>query len=194
MVAIREQDPLRMTEAEYLAFERESDIRHEYIDGYVVAMAGASRAHNIICANLSRVIGNQILDKNCELYQSDMRVKTLAVDYTYPDITVVCDEPDFTDDSNMILLNPLLIIEVLSPSTERHDRGRKFQDYRDIQSLQEYVLISQDNPRIERFTRQNDVWVFADASLLDETIELPSIACVLNLEDVYHKVNFEGDK
>lgn len=192
MVAIRDQDPLRMTEDEYLAFEQESEVRHEYIDGYVVAMAGASRAHNLICANLSRVIGNQILDKNCELYQSDMRVKTQALDYTYPDITVVCDEPDFTDTSNMILLNPLLIIEVLSPSTERHDRGRKFQDYRDIQSLQDYILVSQDSPRIERFIRQNDVWVFAEAKALDDSIELPSIGCVLSLMDVYHKVSFEG--
>lgn len=134
MVVIQhdDQDPLRMSEKDYLAFELESDARHEYIDGYVVAMTGASRAHNLISANLSRVSGNQIVDKDCELYLSYMRVKGGAVDYTYPDITVVCSEPQFTDDKSVILVNPSLIMEVLSPFTEGYDRGRKFQDYRDI--------------------------------------------------------------
>lgn len=126
-------------------------------------------------------------------YQSDMHVKGVAINYIYLDITVVCGEPQFTDDKSVILVKPLLIIEVLSPSTEGYDRGRKFQDYRDIQSLQEYVLVSQDSPRIERFTRHNDIWLFADAKTIDASIELSAIGCILNLADVYRKVSF-GDK
>lgn len=193
MVALPQHTPQRMTEAEYLAFERESDIKHEYLDGYVIAMAGASRQHNLICANLSRLIGNHILDRNCELYQSDMRVKTISADYTYPDVTVVCGSPDFADNQMDILLNPTLIIEVLSSSTERYDRGKKFQDYRERNTLQEYVLVSQETARIERFVRQNDEWIFADAQGLDSTIILTSLDCTLQLSDVYRKVEFNPD-
>lgn len=112
--------------------------------------------------------------------------------YIYPDISVVCGEPEFEDDFVDTLLNPTVIIEVLSPSTELYDRGRKFQHYRTLTSLQEYVLIAQDSYRVEHFIRQpNDEWLLSDAVTLDATIQLPSIQCQLALSDVYEKVTFE---
>lgn len=182
-----------VTPEEYLAFERASEIKHEYLGGEVYAMTGASRNHNKIVANTLASLHGQLRKSPCEIYPSDMRVKTRSpVLYTYPDITIVCDEPQFEDTILDTLLNPTVIIEVLSPSTEAYDRGNKFRHYRTIPSLQEYVLIAQDSRRIERYLRQpNNEWLLSEAAGPDATLTLPSIQCELALADVYEKVTFE---
>ena len=158
MVALsEEQHPIRMTEAEYLAFERQSEAKHEFIDGEVIAMVGASRAHNLICVDLLRIISTHLRGKDCEVYSSDMRVKIARKKYTYPDVTIVCGAAQFADDEFDNLLNPTVIIEVLSKTTEAYDRGKKFKSYRQLDSLQEYILVAQDSPHIERYFIQLQV-------------------------------------
>jgi Uma2 family endonuclease len=185
-----------MTPEAYLEFERASEMKHEYFGGEVFAMTGASRNHNRIVANMLASLHGQLRKRPCEVYPSDMRVKTRStILYTYPDISIVCGEPQFEDEVLDTLLNPTVIIEVLSPSTERYDRGRKFQHYRTLLSLQEYVLIAQDSYRIERYLRQpNDEWLFSDFTAINSTLELTSIQCQLALADVYEKVTFEDEQ
>jgi Uma2 family endonuclease len=181
-----------MTPQEYLRFERASEIKHEFYNGEVFAMTGASRNHNLISHAVGRHLGNQLAGRACDVYQSDMRVFIPATGlYTYPDVTVVCGTAQFEDKEFDTLLNPTVIIEVLSPSTEKYDRGKKFEHYRSIPSLREYVLIAQDEARIQRFSLQNDFWVFDEAAALDATLTLTSIECTLALSDVYEKVTFE---
>jgi len=181
------------TEAEYLAFERTSDTRHEYHQGEIFEMVGASLNHNRIVMNTAGSLFAQLLQRPCEIFSNDMRLKIPTTRlYTYPDIVAVCGEPQLADDEMDILLNPVLIIEVLSPSTETYDRGKKFQDYRTISTLQEYLLIAQDAHRVERFLRQsNGEWLLTDAIGLDATLDLPSIGCSLALADIYQKIVFE---
>lgn len=182
-----------MTEAEYLAFERASETKHEYLNGQVYAMTGASRAHNLICSYTAASLINQLQGRPCEVYPGDMRIKVSRTGlYTYADVSVVCGEAQFEDAELDMLLNPIVIVEVLSPTTESYDRGKKFQHYRQLAALREYVLIAQDSPRIERFLRRDDEsWVLQDAQGLDSHLELPSIGCTLTLADVYQKVTFE---
>ncbi|MCA9911874.1 MAG: Uma2 family endonuclease, partial [Anaerolineae bacterium] len=139
---------------EYLAMERDSDIKHEFINGEIFAIAGASREHTLITGNTLTLLNQQLQDTACEVYGSDMRVRVSPTRYTYPDLSLVCDTPQFTDDKPGSLLNPLLIIEVLSESTEQKDRTIKFRDYRKLASLQGYILILQDTPHIELYSRQ----------------------------------------
>jgi Uma2 family endonuclease len=181
----------RWTVEEYLAFERESDEKHEFIDGEVYAMSGASRKHNLIVFNTVTALGNQLKDRSCEAYVNDMRIKLKSQNYTYPDLAVVCDSPKFETAEVDTLLNPTLIVEVLSPSTERYDRGRKFELYRSLASMQEYVLIAQDRVHVERYVRQTDnTWVFSELDKVDDRLELSSIGCSLILTDIYAKVRF----
>jgi Uma2 family endonuclease len=191
-------DSMAMTEAEYLAFERSSEFKHEYIDGEAFAMTGASRAHNLISVNLITSIRTQLRGKPCQVYPGDMRVKIETLQqYTYPDLSVACGTAQFTSDQPESLLTPTLIVKILSPSTERYDRGKKFQIYRKLPSLQEYVLIAQDSPRIESYRLQdNGTWTFSDVEGLDTRIELNSIGCILDLKEVYDLVMFgqDGDK
>ena len=184
-----------MSEADYLLFERKNEAKHEFFAGEVFAMTGASEAHNLISTSTSFLLYGQLRGRSCKIYPGDMRVKVTATGlYTYPDISVVCGETEFTDDQLDTLINPTVIIEILSPSTERYDRGKKFQHYREIASLQEYILIAQDSPRIERYRRQTgNAWEFMDASSLDAELELPSIGCVLALAEVYEQVDFSAD-
>lgn len=193
MVAIQHTpEPLHMTEAEYLVFERESEIKHEYLDGQVFAMASATWNHNMICTYTSAALIAALSGKPYQVSSADMRVKA-AKNYVYPDILVVCGEPEFEQNKFDNLLNPLLIIEVLSPSSELYDRSEKFDLYRSIDSLQEYLLISQDKPRIERFLRQNDVWVYTDVKGRNSNIVLPSLDCTLSLSSVYEKITFSDE-
>jgi Uma2 family endonuclease len=184
-----------MSETEYLAMERASEIKHEYVDGYTYAMAAASRSHNLICTNVVAILHPNLRKKPCEIYQSDMRLKVQVSGlYTYPDISVACGEPQFADDTFDTLLNPVLLVEVLSASTNAYDRGKKFQHYRQIESLREYLLIAQDSPRIERFVRQDDdTWVLTDAVGLEASIALASVAATLPLVEVYERVTFEAE-
>jgi len=179
-----------MTEAEYLEFERTSEIKHEFFAGEVLSMTGASEAHNLICVNVIAELRNQLRGRSCKIYPSDMRVKVEATGlYTYPDISVVCGDAQFADTELDTLINPLVIIEVLSPSTERYDRGRKFQQYRVLPSLREYVLVAQDHPRIEHYhLQETGTWQLSDAQGMEANLELPSIGCTLALAEVYEQV------
>jgi Uma2 family endonuclease len=179
-----------VSEEEYLARERAGEDRHEYRRGEIVAMVGASREHNLIVTDTVRSLGTQLRKRPCELYSNDMRLKIATLGkYTYPDIVVVCGEPRFADDYVDNLLNPTVLIEVLSPSTEAYDRGEKFEHYRAIDSLREYLLIAQDRYHIDHFVRQDDgQWLLRDADGLAATLTLASIGCQLALADVYEKV------
>lgn len=174
----------------YLAFEEASDVRHEYVDGYVYAMAGVSRQHDLITGNVFATLHAQLKDSPCEVHTGDMRVRVNAEVYAYPDVSVVCDKPQFGDEKPDTLLNPTVIFEVLSPTTERFDRGKKSAGYRAMPSLQEYVLIAQDEVRIEHYVRQSDhTWLFAEYTLLDGQIMLKSLDCTLSIVDVYAKTD-----
>ena len=185
-----------LTAEDYLALERQAEVKSEYLDGEMVAMAGASREHNLIVGNLVREIGLQLKGRPCEVYPSDMRLQIPATGlYTYPDVTVVCGEPRFEDDESDVLVNPTLIVEVLPSSTESYDRGKKFEHYRTLDSLAGYVLVAQDEPRIEQFVRQpDDRWLFAASAGLEAVVSLPSIQCEIALAEVFDKVKFAQAK
>jgi Uma2 family endonuclease len=179
-----------LTPEEYLAIERRSETRSEYLDGEMFAMTGGSRNHNLIVLNIGRELSLQLKKRAYEVYASDQRVRVPATGlYTYPDITVVCGEPRFEDEELETLLNPTLLIEVLSPTTEAYDRGKKFEHYQTIPSLSEYLLVSQASFRVEQFLRQEDNrWLFTAVTSLEGSISLPSIQCELVLAEVYDKV------
>jgi Uma2 family endonuclease len=179
-----------LTPEEYLAIERKAEYKNEYIDGEIVAMTGASRRHNLIAFNITREISQQLKGRPCEGYGGDMRVRVPSTRmYTYPDVVVVCGEPRFEDDYLDTLLNPTVIIEILSDSTERYDRGRKFGLYRTIESLAEYVLVAQDEHRVEQYAKQHDGrWLLTDHRSPEDVAELTSIQCTLALREVYEKV------
>ncbi|HVQ36341.1 MAG TPA: Uma2 family endonuclease [Pyrinomonadaceae bacterium] len=180
-----------ITPEEYLAIERKAEHKSEYLHGEVFAMTGASRQHNLIAANISRTLGNQLVNGPCELYVSDMRVKVAVSGlYTYPDVAVVCGEPRFEDGFLDTLQNPTLLIEILSKSTERYDRIAKTDYYRTIDSLAEHLLVAQEEYRVEQYTRQPDGhWILAETSSLEGNVDLRSIECSLALIDVYHRVS-----
>lgn len=185
--------PDYMTEAEYLDFERDSDLKHEYFDGMIVAMAGAKRKHNLITMGTSASLYAQIVERPSEVYQGDMRVKAEGYkSYAYPDVVVMCGQPEFEDDEFDTLLNPIVLVEVLSSSTEKNDRGIKFHAYRQLDTLQDYLIISQVRPHIEHYTKRNHQWLLTDVIDLDAVMQLPSINCTLALSDVYRKVSFDS--
>jgi Uma2 family endonuclease len=184
-------DPARMvyTPEEYLARERMAEAKSEYLDGEVLAMAGASRVHNLIRVNLSRELSQQLRGRPCEAYTADMRVRVSRTGlYAYPDVVVACDEIQFEDDQVDTLLNPVVVIEVLSPKTEAYDRGEKFAHYRRLDSLQEYLLVSQDKVRVERYVRQGDQWVLTELSAPDDILQIDAIECSVRMADVYERV------
>lgn len=184
----------KWTVEEYLAFERQSEEKHEYYAGEIFAMSGASRRHNLIVTNTVTTLGTQLAQQPCEVYPSDMRIKVSAIKYTYPDVSVVCGEPLFSDNEFDNFLNPTVIVKVLSDSTEDCDRGQKFKHYMGIASLQEYVLIAQDEVRIDHYTRQSKGdWLISVFKTLESTVQLPAINCTLLLSDIYRKVTFETD-
>ena len=185
----------KLTVKEYLEFERSSDIKHEYFDGEIFAMSGAKRNHNKISTNLNGLVWQHLKGKNCENYSSDMRVFVPEVGlYTYPDLVVVCDESKFQDKVFDTLLNPVLLIEILSDSTEGYDRGKKFRLYRSIESLREYILVSQDEARIEKYMKSGDgFWILSEAVGINSEIEFASIECRVALAEVYDKVNFSDE-
>ena len=180
------------TAAEYLALERRATYKSEYVNGHIIAMSGASRRHNLIATNISRELSSQLRGRPCESYISDMRVRVSETGlYTYPDVVAVCGDIRFADEQTDTLLNPTVIVEVLSASTEAYDRGDKFAHYRRLASLHDYVLVSQDAVRVEHYVRQGEKWVLSEASLLTDTVSLASIQCTLVLEDIYDKVRFD---
>lgn len=170
----------------YLEQERRAESKSEYIDGEVFAMTGATRAHNLIAANILRELGNQLKRRPCEVYPGDMRVR-VGNAYVYPDVSVVCGKPTFVDQDN--LTNPTVIVEVLSPTTADYDQGGKFARYRRIPSLQDYLLVTQDAVSLVHYHRQDpNHWLLTELAALDATLELPAIGATLAVAEVYHKV------
>jgi Uma2 family endonuclease len=184
------QEKNEMTPEEYLAIERDSDIKSEYFGGEIFAMAGASREHNKISTNIVRVLGNQLLEKPCSIFASDMKVKMKEIKkYTYPDIVVVCGNEEYDDEYNDILINPIVIIEILSDSTEAYDRGDKFSHYQFISTFSEYILVSQYIRKIEKFLRQkNDTWIYSKYEKAEDIVSIESIKCNLPVHEVYREV------
>ena len=181
---------------EYLGVERSTEIRHEFLDGLVYAMAGESPDHSTICFNLAVTTGSQIKNKSCRGFSPNMKVRTGGEGlYAYPDLMIVCGEPQFHDQHGDVLLNPTVIFEVLSPSTEAYDRGEKFLRYRnEINSLRDYVMVSQDKPHVEHYSRQPDgTWRFAEISGLDSELLLSSIDCRIPLAEIYARTRIAKD-
>ena len=183
-----------LTPEEYLVRERKALTKSEYRDGQIHAMPGASHEHNVIMGNTFAELHFQMRDRTCIVYPSDMRVKVSAAGlYTYPDVIVVCDEPRFDDTHFDTLLNPTVLIEVLSPSTAAYDRGEKFASYQKLDSLREYVLISQDSVCVEHYLQQEQDWNLTEFRSLADVFSLVSIGCELSLQAIYAKVQFSQE-
>lgn len=185
-----------LTPEEYITLERKAipdaeAVRSEYINGEIINMPGASFAHNLITNNISGELRARLKGSQYAVFANDMRISIpTARSYFYPDVGVVCEEPRFEDDVFDTLLNPVVIVEVLSPSTEAYDRGERFAYYRQITPLQEYILVSQDQIRIEHYYRQERQWIFTDFEKHDEILLFPSIQCELPLQEIYERVTF----
>jgi Uma2 family endonuclease len=184
--------PHRLTPEEYLALDRAAEIRSEYYNGQMYAMSGASHRHGIVTHNISFLLELVLADRPCLITTNDLRVRVQPGGlYAYPDIVVVCEHPQYADDQADTLLNPMLLFEVLSPSTERYDRVFKWSQYQTIRSLREYVLVSQFEPHIEVFLPQpGGDWLFSEWTGLDAICRLESIACDLPLSRVYRNITF----
>jgi Uma2 family endonuclease len=182
----------KYTPEEYLALERAAQQKSEYFRGEIFAMAGATLAHVLIVKNLSRRLDEAFEKSACLVLPTDMRVKCSTGLYTYPDVAIACGQPQFEDARKDTLLSPTCIIEVLSPSTEAYDRGKKFEHYRSIESLQEYVLIAQDRAAVETFVRPQTpaAWTWVVQNALDESLVLRSCNATIRIADVYAGVDF----
>jgi Uma2 family endonuclease len=182
----------KLTEAEYLDLERKAEFKSEFFEGEMFAMAGGSLRHSLIATNLGREFGNKLQGKRCVPFNSDLRLKIESTGlFTYPDLSVVCGEPQFADVQPDTITNPTVIVEVLSDSTEAYDRGKKFEHYRRIPSLQEYLLVSQNEPRVEQFIRGDaGQWLLREAAGLDASLELPSLQVTVALREIYANVVF----
>jgi Uma2 family endonuclease len=190
------QSQPRLTPEQYLELERAAqDVRSEYYNGRMYAMSGGTYPHAIVIANLGGELRMALKKGSCVVTNSDMRVRVNKTGlYTYPDIVVVCDPPQFGDGRHDTVLNPALIIEVLSPSTEAYDRGFKFSQYRTLDSLKEYALVSQSEPRVEIFRRQpTGEWLFSDSIGMESLCRFDSVGCTVAMKDIYDKVTFEGE-
>ncbi len=195
-----------LTPEEYLAIERQAETKSEYWDGQMFPMSGEQRPHDVsalsatmgvrrahilITVNATAQFATQLASRPCETYSADMRVRISSGVYANPDVAVACGEPRFLDDTQDTLLNPSLIVEVQSPSTEAYDRGKKFELYRGIESLREYLMISSERVHAELYTRQpSGRWLLTDAARLEDELDLISCACRLKLADLYNKVEF----
>jgi Uma2 family endonuclease len=181
-----------VTPDEYLAAERLSETRSEYLDGGVYPMTGGTANHSRIVSNIITQLNNQLDDRPCDVFPTDMKVRLPdSRKFFYPDVVVVCGELQYHDGRKDIILNPDLVVEVLSPSTEAFDRGAKFEAYRAIDSLKEYLLILQEKPLVEQYVRgESGEWIFKAVEGLESSITLPSIECNLSLSAVYKRVEF----
>ncbi|HEX8189468.1 MAG TPA: Uma2 family endonuclease [Pyrinomonadaceae bacterium] len=184
----------RVTPEEYLAAERSSETRSEYLDGGVHPMTGASVNHSRITLNIGAELNIQLRGRRCDVFAIDLKVRLPdSQKFFYPDVSVVCGELQFHDERKDIITNPDVVIEVLSPSTEAFDRGAKFQAYRTIDSLKEYLLVGQHGPLVEQYVKGEDGrWSLTEAAGLESSLTLPSISCTLNLAAVYDKVDFNS--
>lgn len=183
-----------LTPAEYLAIERKAEFRSEFYKGEMFLMAGGSPQHSLIKANLIRVLGNLLVGGKCRVYDSDLRVRIDATGlYTYPDATIICGDIqyDVNDVKKQTVLNPTLLVEVISPGSEAYDRGKKFDHYQTIATLREYLLIGYESPKVDRFARNDDgTWTLTTRSGLEQTLDLISVPGTLSLNDLYANVEF----
>jgi Uma2 family endonuclease len=184
-----------LTPTEYLEIERHSEIKHEYINGRMYVMSGASRYHIDISLNIVGALRTQMRGRPCKAWAMDMRVNTSPTGrYMYPDVVAVCGEPHFEDSEVDTLLNPMVIVEVLSDSTETYDRSEKFDYYRPIESLREYVLVAQNNMRVDHYVLRDGEWMFSAFTAAGARLALPSIGCEISLGDIYEGVEFPPPK
>ena len=192
------QTQLRMTPEEYLRAERQAETKSEFHDGEIFALAGASYSHNLVVANVIAELGVQLKGRSCAVLPSDLRLWIESASrHVYPDITVVCGEPQFTDGQQDTLINPTLLIEVLSKTTETYDRGEKLELYRTLTSVAEVVLLAQDRPYCEHYLRQPDAgdgWVCHVEQSREAIVELISIDCCLRLSEAFERVPFAGPR
>jgi Uma2 family endonuclease len=180
-----------LTPEQYLVFERAAETKHEYAGGEIIAFAGASRAHNLITGNIHYRLRTQLEGKPCEVYVAEMRVRATPTNYVYPDVVVVCGEPRFEDDEFDTLLDPTVLVEVLSPSTEARDRGDKLHHYASIESVRDYLLVSQDRIGVDHYVKQaGNEWKLYSYSRPEEKVQIESLACELLLADIYAQVQF----
>jgi Uma2 family endonuclease len=183
----------RLSEEQYLEIERKAEFRHQFFDGIMYAMSGGSPSHAFIISTLNAAFRNALKQRPCQVASSDLRVRvTEGGLYTSPDIVVICGDLKFADDQKDTVTNPTLLIEVLSPSTEAYDRGVKFEQYRKIESLREYAVVSQSLPHIELFRRRSEnEWLLTEFNNLDQTCRFDSVDCTIPLAEIYDKIKFE---
>lgn len=185
----------RLSVADYLRAERASELKHEFHAGEVAVMVGGDLRHARIITNLVSVLSELLAEHDADVLSQALRVRVEAVNlYTYPDVIIVCGSPDLEDDHNDTLMNPTVIIEVLSPSTEAYDRGQKFGYYRQIPSLREYILVAQHQPSIDHFLRQeNEDWVIRNGcARIDQVLKLETMELQVPLSRIYHKIDFQN--
>ena len=185
----------RLTPAEYLALEVASQGRHEFYAGEMFAMSGGSYWHNLVKDNLARALGNRLAGRGCTVLTSDQRVKVDATGlYTYPDVVVFCGKPVFEDGIHYSAVNPLVLAEVLSDSTEKYDRGVKFGHYRQLPSVQEFLVLAQDRVSVERYRRQTagdpGSWLLTAVSDSAGSVDFESLGIAVPVAEIYASVEF----
>lgn len=184
-------DPVkrRWTVEEYLAYEVQTGIKHEYIDGEIYAMSGGSGDHALIMMNCGAELNLQLRGSQCRVYSSDLKVKISATKYVYPDLSVVCGDAEYADEQRSILLNPTLVVEVVSPSSASYDRGSKLDFYQSIASIQAYLILEQESAKAHLYSREGEKWLFQSFSGVDAVVPLPAISCHLAMDEVYRGVD-----
>ena len=183
-----------VTPEQYLEQERKAEYKSEYVNGRIYAMSGVSKEHSVISIHITSALDAQFKGRECNVYGSDMSVKVNETGkYAYPDVSAVCGESVFEDDVLDTLTNPFVIVEVLSPSTEAYDRGAKFAHYRRIPTLQEYVLVAQNQAMVEKYTRQGEQWALTEYTGMGAVLDLISVNCHIPLREIYDKVTFRED-
>jgi Uma2 family endonuclease len=181
----------RYTPEEYLALERNAEFKNEYLNGRIIAMTGASPEHADVVLNLGSEFRSRLRPRGCRVFVNDLRAQIASISgYVYPDVMAVCGQALFLNTTPQTLANPNLVIEALSKSTEGYDRGEKFQAYRAMESLSEYVLVDSRQVKVEKYARQGDFWVLSATTDLDDTLELSSVGCTLSLREIYANVEF----
>jgi len=184
----------KVTEEQYLAMDRAAEFRSEFLDGEIVAMSGGSVRHSGLKVNLVGEVRAALRGTACQAFNSDLRVRVSSRMYTYPDLTVVCGKPMTADKRQDILLNPTVIFEVLSPSTEHFDRGIKLRRYREIESLTDYILVAQDQIRIEQYTRGDaNTWTLHDYQRAEDVLQIASIGVSVPLAAIYERIEFPAE-
>lgn len=195
MVAAEQPEPLRMSETEYLAFEDAQETRHEFSNGYVYAMTGGSLRHSVIIASTIAHMANQLDGKDCTVASSDLRLHIASKNaYRYPDVTVFCGEAITTKDRNDTITNPAILVEVLSPSTALVDYNSKLTEYTQIDSLNAYLIISQDEMKVDSYQRhESGKWLYESITGGDGEVNITALDCTLFLSKIYQRVNWDGE-